>query len=206
MSESLQARRIGKFVRLALEEVGADYVDVERRKGAARCGVTVCGRRPMGRPFHICGQRCSTRVRCRIVNRMRGRRLTSAIEDLARLVDRVIGPQHTLDTLVVLRSLLDLVQIFGSAEDAADNFAKYIILQFGKNHARRLIVGAAWAWRAYLLAAFASDHGLPQERYYNLLCLAIGAQREVFADLEVYLPTPRSPHCVFEYQRLVPCL
>src|SRR6516162_6765143 len=31
--------------------------------------------------------------------------------------------------------------IFGSAEDAADNFATYIILQFGKNQARRLIVG-----------------------------------------------------------------
>ena len=40
-------------------------------------------------------------------------------------------------------------------------------------------------------AAFASDHGLPQERYYNLLCLAIGAQREVFAVLQThedYLP------------------
>ena len=98
------------------------------------------------------------------------------------------------------------VPIFGSAEDAADNFATYIVLQFSKNQPRRLIVGAAWAWRAYSLAAFASDHGLPQERYYNLLCLAIVTQREVFADLEVYLPRPRSPHCVFECQRLVPCL
>jgi Putative metallopeptidase len=107
------------------------------------------------------------------------------------------------------------VPIFGNVEDAADNFATYIILQFGKNQARRLIVGAAWAWRAYLgdykrnpvvplrLAAFASDHGLPQERYYNLLCLAVGAQHEVFADLEAYLPATRSRHCVFEYQRLV---
>jgi hypothetical protein len=107
------------------------------------------------------------------------------------------------------------VPIFGSVEDAADNFATYIILPFGENQARRLIVGAAWAWRAYLgdykrnpvvplrLAAFASDHGLPQERYYNLLCLAVGAQHKVFADLEAYLPTTRSQHCVFEYQRLV---
>jgi hypothetical protein len=89
------------------------------------------------------------------------------------------------------------------------------MLQFGKEQARRLIVGAAWAWRAYLgdykrnpvipirLAAFASDHGLPQERYYNLLCLALGAHREVFADLEAYLPPTRSPRCVFEYQMLV---
>ena len=42
------------------------------------------------------------------------------------------------------------VPIFGSAEDAADNFATYIILQFGENQARRLILGAAWAWRANL--------------------------------------------------------
>jgi len=42
-----------------------------------------------------------------------------------------------------------------------------------------------------------------QERYYNLLCLAVGTQRRVFADLEAYLPKTRSQHCVFEYQRLV---
>jgi hypothetical protein len=107
------------------------------------------------------------------------------------------------------------VPIFGSAEDAADNFATYILLHFSKNQARRLILGAAWAWKAYLgdykknpvvplrLSAFASDHGLPQERYYNLLCLAVGAQPEVFRDLESYLPSTRTPRCAAEYQRLV---
>ena len=43
------------------------------------------------------------------------------------------------------------VPIFGRSEDAADDFATYIMLQFGKEQARRLIVGAAWAWRAYLI-------------------------------------------------------
>jgi hypothetical protein len=106
------------------------------------------------------------------------------------------------------------VPIFGSAEDAADNFATYILLHFNKNQARRLILGAASAWRAYLgdykknpvvplrLSAFGSDHGLPQERYYNLLCMAVGAQPEVFRDLESYLPSTRTPHCASEYQRL----
>jgi len=42
------------------------------------------------------------------------------------------------------------VPIFGHEEDAADNFATYIMLQFGGRQARRLIGGAAWAWRAYL--------------------------------------------------------
>ena len=42
------------------------------------------------------------------------------------------------------------VPIFGREEDAADNFATYIMLQFGGEQARRLIGGPAWAWRAYL--------------------------------------------------------
>jgi len=107
------------------------------------------------------------------------------------------------------------VPIFGREEDAADNFATYIILQFGRGQARRLIGGAAWAWRAYLgdykrnpvvqtrLAAFASDHGLPQERFYNLLCLAFGANSTEFADFESYLPPTRAPNCRREYRTLV---
>jgi hypothetical protein len=58
-------------------------------------------------------------------------------------------------------------------------FARYAVGQLDR--------GADWAWRAYLgdyqknpavqtrLAAFATDHSLPQERFYNLICLAFGA-------------------------------
>ena len=107
------------------------------------------------------------------------------------------------------------VPIFGHEEDAADNFATFIMLQFGKGQARRLISGAAWAWRAYLgdyqknpvvqtrLAAFATDHGLPQERFYNLVCLAFGANSQEFADFASFFPPTRSPNCSHEYQTLV---
>ncbi len=107
------------------------------------------------------------------------------------------------------------VPIFGHPEDAADNFATYVLLQFGQAQAHRLIAGAAWAWRAYLgdykknpvvplrLSAFGTDHGLPQERFYNLVCLAFGADRAGFADLATYLPQTRAPNCRFEYQTLV---
>ena len=66
------------------------------------------------------------------------------------------------------------VPIFGNEEDAADNFATYIMLQNQMSEARRLIGGAAWAWRSYIgdyrrdpvvqvrLESFASDHGLPK--------------------------------------------
>ena len=53
------------------------------------------------------------------------------------------------------------------------------------------------------LAAFSSDHGLPQERFYNLLCLAFGANRVEFADAENFLPPTRSPRCSYEYRTLV---
>jgi hypothetical protein len=107
------------------------------------------------------------------------------------------------------------VPIFGHEEDAADNFATFLMLQFGKGQARRLIDGAAWAWRAYLgdyqknpvvqtrLAAFATDHGLPQERFYNIACLAFGASSQDFADFASFLPPARVPNCSREYQTLV---
>jgi len=107
------------------------------------------------------------------------------------------------------------VPIFGHEEDAADNFATFITLQFGKGQARRLINGAAWAWRAYLgdyqrnpvvqtrLAAFATDHGLPQESFYNLVCLALGANSQEFADFASFLPPARAPNCSHEYQTLL---
>lgn len=107
------------------------------------------------------------------------------------------------------------VPIFGHPEDAADNFATYILLQFGEAQAHRLITGASWAWRAYLgdykknpvvplrLRAFGTDHGLPQERFYNLICLAVGADRLGFADFANYLPQTRASNCRFEYQTLV---
>ncbi len=104
------------------------------------------------------------------------------------------------------------VPIFGHEEDAADNFATYVMLQFVE--ARRLIGGAAWTWSAYMrdykkdpsvrmrLESFASSHGFPQERFYNLLCLAFGASPVRFADLtqEGYLPATRSPSCKYEYE------
>jgi hypothetical protein len=106
------------------------------------------------------------------------------------------------------------VPIFGRKEDAADNFATYIMLQFGRGQARRLIGGAAWAWRAYLgdytrnpvvrtrIAAFASDHSLPQERFYNLVCLALGANSAEFGYVESYLPETRAKRCFHEYQTM----
>jgi hypothetical protein len=109
------------------------------------------------------------------------------------------------------------VPVFGRQEDAADLFAAYVMLQFGKDEARRMIGGAAWAYRNYIedyrknpevkirLAGLASSHGQPEERFYNLMCMAYGADPVLFADLTEngYLPPTRSPSCKYEYRTLV---
>ena len=132
-------------------------------------------------------------------------------------IDAEIGQFFWTTLHEVGHAIFDIlnVPIFGHPEDAADNFATYVLLQFKDGQARRLIGGAAWAWRAYLedyrrnpviptrLTAFASDHGFPQERFYNLLCLAFGADPLQFADLGNYLPPTRAAHCAFEYQILL---
>jgi hypothetical protein len=103
------------------------------------------------------------------------------------------------------------VPIFGRAEDAADQFATYIMLQFGKDQARRLIGGAAYAYHMYVqnlqvtapLAAFSDVHGAPAQRFYNLICLAYGASPTVFADVvdKGYLPKDRARDCRGEYDQ-----
>jgi Putative metallopeptidase len=103
------------------------------------------------------------------------------------------------------------VPIFGRAEDATDQFATYIMLQFGQDQARRLIGGAAYAYHMYVqnpqvttpLAAFSDVHGAPAQRFYNLICLAYGANPTVFADVvdKGYLPKERARDCKGEYDQ-----
>ena len=99
--------------------------------------------------------------------------------------------------------------VLGGLERAADQFATYIMLQFGKADARRLIGGAAHSYKKYLLYPtvtaplkdFSDIHGAPEQRYFNLICLAYGADPVLFADVVVdkLLPAWRVPYCREEY-------
>ena len=107
--------------------------------------------------------------------------------------------------------LLD-VPVFGRAEDAADGFATYMMLNLGKQDAQRLILGAAYSYRDYVknprvcvpLIAFADAHGAPMQRYYNLLCIGYGADPQLFAGLieKGYLPKSRADSCRIEYKEV----
>jgi hypothetical protein len=52
------------------------------------------------------------------------------------------------------------VPIFGRPEDAADQFAAYILLRIGKQDARKLIEGAAYMYRDYIGRPTCAGHGV----------------------------------------------
>jgi hypothetical protein len=104
------------------------------------------------------------------------------------------------------------VPLFGRPEDAADQFAAYMMLQFGKDQARSLIGGAAYSYRNFVhdpkyvvsLESFSNTHGAPAQRFYNLLCIAYGADAQLFADVvqKGYLPEKRAATCRAEYREV----
>ena len=66
--------------------------------------------------------------------------------------DAVIGQFFYVFAHEMGHAAFDIFQVpvFGNAEDAADQFAAYIMLQFGMNQARPLILGAEFAYRKYV--------------------------------------------------------
>jgi putative metallopeptidase DUF4344 len=104
------------------------------------------------------------------------------------------------------------VPLFGREEDAADQFSAYIMLHMGKEEARRLILGTAYAYKVEAeipeqkptMSKYADEHGTPAQRFYNLLCVAYGADAKLFEDLiaKGYLPNNRAEGCAEEFQQL----
>src|SRR5262249_38473601 len=82
----------------------------------------------------------------------------------------------------------------------------------GKVQARRLIAGAAYAYKTEAEAAktppgvkeFAGAHGTPAQRLYNLLCPAYGADPQLFGYFveKGYLPKESAEGCMEEYQQV----
>jgi hypothetical protein len=71
------------------------------------------------------------------------------------------------------------------------------------------MLGAAYSYANYIknpkvtvnLGAFADVHSAPMQRYYDLLCMAYGANHEAFQDVveKGYLPAARAKTCRTEY-------
>jgi hypothetical protein len=126
--------------------------------------------------------------------------------------DAIVGPTLEVFLHEAGHAVFDYlsVPILGREEDAADQFAAYILLQFAKNDARRLIAGTAYAYHVDASKPstnknpFADEHGLPAQRFYNVMCTAYGADSKLFADLveKGYLPKERAEGCADEYEQL----
>lgn len=128
--------------------------------------------------------------------------------------DALVGQFFYVAAHEIGHAVFDLLEIpiLGHPEDAADQFAAYVMLQFGKGQSRALIGGAAFAYRDAILEdkitvplrAFSSSHGRPQARFFDLVCLAYGSDPRSFADLidKGYLPESRGNRCKKEFYEL----
>lgn len=129
------------------------------------------------------------------------------------LEDAVVGPFVDVLLHEVAHAIFDLLKIplFGREEDAADQLAAFILLQFGNDVARRTIVGTALLFRQMAeehqpgTADYAAAHGLPAQRFFNVLCIAYGAEPKLFADYvkQGFLPVFRIGNCRWEYRQIL---
>jgi hypothetical protein len=121
----------------------------------------------------------------------------------------VLGPLLEVFLHEVGHALFDQlhIPILGREEDAADQFAAFILLHLDRQTARDTMLGVAW-----MLGQEAKDgeitrdsladvHGLAGQRFYGELCMAYGAEPTLFQDLvdRKYLPQERAEGCAEEY-------
>jgi hypothetical protein len=129
-------------------------------------------------------------------------------------IDALIGPVMDVFLHEAGHAVFDILKVplFGREEAAADQFSVYIMLKMQKDEARRLIMGNAYQYNGDIespivslpLRKFADQHGTPSQRYFNVLCLAYGADRELFADFvsRGLLPKERAEGCQDEYAQV----
>ena len=129
-------------------------------------------------------------------------------------IDTVIGPMFEVSLHEFAHALFDMLElpVFGREEDAADQVAAYSLLQFGESESRRLIVGTAYAYnmderkidQCRSMEDYADEHGTPAQRFFNVLCIAYGADTKLFGDIvsKGYLPKSRAEFCEEEYEQV----
>jgi hypothetical protein len=132
--------------------------------------------------------------------------------DGMRPEDAILGPTMEVFLHEVSHAIFDLLKIpiLGREEDAADQFAAFLLLQLNKDEVRRAISGTGYMLlreaRTYSpdLRRFADTHGSPAQRYYNLICLAYGADPVLFADVveKDILPKSRAEECADEHDQV----
>jgi hypothetical protein len=118
---------------------------------------------------------------------------TETTPDGVTPVDALVAPVFDTTLHEFGHAIFEILKIpvFGREEDAADQVAAYIALQLGKEEARRQLAGVAYAYMTEAkaeakttpqLERFANEHGTPAQRFYNVLCIAYGADPKAFGN------------------------
>jgi len=126
--------------------------------------------------------------------------------------DAIIGPAVEVFLHEVGHATFNLlkVPIFGREEDAADQFADYLILHLDDDISRQAVTGVGYMYGHEMQSQtpgqqqFANVHGLSAQRFYNLLCMAYGKDPKLFEDVvqRGYLPESRAEGCEDEYKQV----
>ena len=128
--------------------------------------------------------------------------------------DTVIGPVLAVFLHETGHAVFNMLQIpvLGREEDAADQFAAYVMLRLSKDEARKMILGSAYHHTIQMPGPqvtvsrelFSEEHATPAQRAYNILCTAYGADKKLFADIveKNFLPKGRAEICEREYEDL----
>jgi hypothetical protein len=103
--------------------------------------------------------------------------------------------------------------VLGRVEDSADTFAALRLIRIGSDFSHRVLIEAAKGWFLADLrdretgdtVQFYDEHGLDQQRAYEIVCLMVGSDKEKFKDLakETKLPESRQDSCVGDYSNAV---
>lgn len=111
--------------------------------------------------------------------------------------------------------IFDILQVpvLGREEDAADQFAAFLALQFDPDTAKTVVTGMAYAHLALQNVgvgvvvdrrSFSDEHGTAEQRFYNILCIAYGSDPGTFASAAdpTVLPPARAAGCKDEYAQI----
>jgi Putative metallopeptidase len=99
--------------------------------------------------------------------------------------------------------------VLGKMEDAADTFATLRLIRVGSDFSRRVLANAAKGWfladrrdrKTGDKVEYYDEHGLNQQRAYQIVCLMVGSDDEKFKDLakDTKLPEDRQDTCAGDY-------
>jgi Putative metallopeptidase len=101
------------------------------------------------------------------------------------------------------------IPVLGRMEDAADTFAALRLIRVGSDFSRRVLTDAAEGWfmadrrdrKMRDEVSYYDEHGLNQQRAYQIVCLMVGFDDKKFKDLakETKLPEERQNTCAGDY-------